>query len=96
MTSNQDEATRWLARSLGWERSLERLRHAALADAATAGVPEPVEESVEEPVEEPVVSLEPAMEPDRGEPVGGSGARSHGRRRSEAHHSHVHGAPVSW
>jgi hypothetical protein len=90
MTSNQDEAMRWLRRSLGWERSLEGLRHAALADAATAGVPGPP------PVEPPVVRLEPAVEPDRGEPVGGSGARSHGRRRSEAHRSHVHGAPVSW
>jgi len=52
MTSNQDEGTRWLARALGWERSLERLRDTALADAATVGRPEP-----RAPAEEPVVSL---------------------------------------
>jgi hypothetical protein len=99
MTSNQDEGTRWLARSIGWERSLERLRHSALADAATVGTPEPpalAGTPPPPPAEEPVVSLEPANGSAGAEPVGGSAVRTHGRRRSVAHRSHVHGAPVSW
>jgi hypothetical protein len=87
MTSNQDEGMRWLARSVGWERSLERLRHEALVEAASAGAPE-----LPAPAEEPVVSLEPVSASDRGEPA----VRAHGGRRSAVHRSHAHGAPVAW
>ena len=54
MTSNPDEGMRWLARSLGWERSMVRLRHAALADAATADVSE-----LTSAADEPFVALRP-------------------------------------
>ena len=91
MTTNKDEGMRWLARSVGWERSLERLRHEALVDAASAGAPE-----LPAPAEEPVVSLEPTIGAGRTEPAGESAARTHARRRSAAHRSHARGAPVPW
>jgi hypothetical protein len=55
MTSNPDAELRWLAGSLGWERSLTRLRDAA----ATANA----ETAPEAPAaaDEPAVTLEPAV-----------------------------------
>ena len=82
MTSNQDEGMRWLSRSLGWEQSLDRIRHTALADAATAGTSVPPDAA-----DEPDVTLEPAAASDLGDPAGDPVARSHGRRRSEVQRS---------
>jgi len=80
MTSNPDEGMRWLARSLGWEQSLVRLRHSVLADAAAAATPE-----LPAMADEPVVELEPAGGPERTEPVGESASRAHARRQSDVH-----------